>query len=160
MFEALVALDTDRVGLKAMSKRLDVPLTGWLASLVERGWTGDEFTAALMERKRIVNVMWRFMERFDFLLTPTTAAPAFPVDQAGPQAIAGQHVAPTAWIAFSALANLAGLPAASVPIGMTRDGRPIGLQITGRHLDDRGVLALAAVVESLFPRERWPGPAP
>jgi hypothetical protein len=26
----------------------------------------------------------------------------------------------------------------------------------GRHLDDRGVLALASVVESLYPRERWP----
>jgi aspartyl-tRNA(Asn)/glutamyl-tRNA(Gln) amidotransferase subunit A len=45
-----------------------------------------------------------------------------------------------------------------VPIGLTADGRPIGLQITGRHLDDRGVLALSAVVESLFPRGRWPGP--
>ena len=72
--------------------------------------------------------------------------------------IDGQSVAPTAWIAFSALANLTGLPAASVPIGATADGRPIGLQIMGRHLDDRGVLALAAVVETLYPRSRWPGP--
>ena len=68
-------------------------------------------------------------------------------------------MAPTAWIAFSALANLTGLPAASVPIGFTADGRPIGLQILGRHLDDRGVLGLASVVEQLYPRERWPGPA-
>ena len=111
-----------------------------------------------MERKRIVNTTWRFMEEHDFLLTPTTAAPAFAVDLDGPERIDGRAVAPTAWIAFSALANLTGLPAASVPIGLTADGRPIGLQITGRHLDDRGVLALSAVVESLFPRQRWPGP--
>ena len=158
MFETLVAMDTDRAGLKAMAKRQGVELTGWLAHLIEREWTGDQFTAALMARKRIVNTTWRFFQEFDFLLTPTTAAPAFAIDQAGPAEIAGQAVASTAWIAFSALANLTGLPAASVPIGFTADGRPIGLQILGRHLDDRGVLALASVVETLFPRSRWPGP--
>ena len=158
MFETLVALDTDRAGLKALARRQGVELTGWLADLVAREWSGDEFSAALMERKRIVNTTWRFFEQADFLLTPTTAAPAFAIDQPGPATIDGRAVAPTAWIAFSALANLTGLPAASVPIGFTEDGRPIGLQILGRHLDDRGVLALAAVVEGLYPRERWPGP--
>ena len=160
MFETLVALDTDRAGLRALAEQQGVALTGWLASLLERRWTGDEFSAALMERKRIVNATWRFMERFDFLLTPTTAAPAFPIDLDGPAQIDGRIVPPTAWIAFSALANLTGLPAASVPIGCTGDGRPIGLQIMGRHLDDRGVLVLAAVVETLYPKPAWPGPPP
>lgn len=159
MFETLVALDTDRAGLKAMAQQQGVVLTGWLAELVARDWSGDEFSAALMARKRVVNTTWRFFEEADFLLTPTTAAPAFGIDQFGPTHINGQPVSPTAWIAFSALANLTGLPAASVPIGFTADGRPIGLQILGRHLDDRGVLALAAGLEQLFPRERWPGPA-
>jgi aspartyl-tRNA(Asn)/glutamyl-tRNA(Gln) amidotransferase subunit A len=158
MFETLVALDTDRAGLRALARRQGVELTGWLAALVAREWSGDEFSAALMERKRIVNTTWRFFEEVDFLLTPTTAAPAFVVDQPGPATIDGHAVAPTAWIAFSALANLTGLPAASVPIGFTGDGRPIGLQVLGRHLDDRGVLALAAVLERLYPQERWPGP--
>ena len=159
MFETLVALDTDRAGLREMALRQGVMLTGWLAALIERAWTADEFGAALFERKRIVNTTWRFMQEFDFLLTPTTAAPAFAIDLDGPAQIDGQPVAPTAWIAFSALANLTGSPAASVPIGFTRDRRPIGLQIMGRHLDDRGVLALSAVVESLFPRGPRPGPA-
>jgi aspartyl-tRNA(Asn)/glutamyl-tRNA(Gln) amidotransferase subunit A len=158
MFEALVALDTDRAGLRAMALAQDVPLTGWLASLVERSWSGDEFTAALMARKRIVNATWRFMDRHEFLVTPTTASAAFSIDLAGPPEIDGRAVASTAWTAFSALANLTGLPAASVPIGFTADGRPIGLQIMGRHLDDRGVLALSALVESMYPRQRWPGP--
>jgi aspartyl-tRNA(Asn)/glutamyl-tRNA(Gln) amidotransferase subunit A len=158
-FETLVALDTDRAGLKALARRRGVSLTGWLAQIVERNWTGDEFSAALIERKRIANLTWRFFERFDFLLTPTTAAAAFAADLAGPERIDGRVVEPSAWIAFSALANLTGLPAASVPIGFTADGRPIGLQIMGRHLDDRGVLALASAVESLFPRDRWPCPA-
>lgn len=156
MFETLVAMDTDRAGLKTMAAQQGVVLTGWLAQLVERGWTGDEFTAATMTRKRIVNTTWRFFEDVDFLLTPTTAVPAFAIDQPGPARIDGHAVAPTAWIAFSALANLTGLPAATVPIGSSLDGLPIGLQILGRHLDDRGVLALASVVECLYPRTSWP----
>lgn len=55
------------------------------------------------------------------------------------------------------LVNLTGLPAASVPVGFTAEGLPIELRIMGRHLDDRGVLALAAVAESLYPmRDRRP----
>ena len=153
MFETLVALDTDRVGLRRMAEQQGVTLTGWLARLLARDWTGDEFTHALMERKRIVNTVWRFMERFDFLLTPTTASAAFPIDLEGPTHIAGQAVDTVAWLPFSSIANLTGLPAASVPVGFTAEGLPVGLQIMGRHLDDRGVLALAAVVEGLYPMQ-------
>jgi aspartyl-tRNA(Asn)/glutamyl-tRNA(Gln) amidotransferase subunit A len=151
MFETLVALDTDREGLRIMAAEQGVKLGGWLGSLVERAWTADEFTRAIVERKRIVNAVWRFMEQYDFLLTPTTAAPAFALDVDGPDEIDGKPVKRTDWLVFSAIANLTGLPAASVPIGFTQDGRPIGLQIMGKHLDDRGVLALSAVVESLYP---------
>lgn len=157
MFETLVAMETDRAGLAAMAERQNVALTGWLGHLIAHPWTADQFTAALMARKRIVNNCWRFMQQHQFLITPTTAAPAFAIERDGPPHIDGVAVPPTAWLAFSALANLTGLPAASVPIGSTTDGRPIGLQIMGRHLDDRGVLALAAVVEHLLPQPRWPG---
>jgi aspartyl-tRNA(Asn)/glutamyl-tRNA(Gln) amidotransferase subunit A len=76
----------------------------------------------------------------------------------GPAQINGVDVPGTAWLAFSALGNFTGLPAASVPVGRTRAGLPIGLQIMGRHLDDVGVLALSAVAESLFPMP-WPSVA-
>jgi aspartyl-tRNA(Asn)/glutamyl-tRNA(Gln) amidotransferase subunit A len=151
MFEALVALDTDREGLRNMAQRQGIALTGWLARLVAQPWSGEQFTRAIIERKRIVNAVWRFMEGFDFLLTPTTACAAFAIDLEGPALIDGQAVDSVAWLAFSSLANLTGLPAASVPVAFTAEGLPVGLQIMGRHLDDRGVLALAAAVESLFP---------
>jgi aspartyl-tRNA(Asn)/glutamyl-tRNA(Gln) amidotransferase subunit A len=153
MFETLVALDTDREGLRAMAAEQGVTLTGWLGRLVARDWSGEEFTRATMERKRIVNTTWRFMQGYDFLLTPTTASPAFAIDLDGPTHIAGQAVNSVAWLPFSSLANLTGLPAASVPVGFTKEGLPIGLQIMGRHLDDRGVLALSAAVESLYPMQ-------
>ena len=150
-FETLVALETDRRGLLRMAAEQGVTLEGWLARLLAREWTAQEFTDAQFERKRVVNATWRFMERFDFLLSPATACPAFGLDIEGPSIIAGIEVPTTAWVAFSALGNFTGLPTASVPVGLTRDGRPIGLQIMGRHLDDTGVLALSAVVEGLYP---------
>jgi aspartyl-tRNA(Asn)/glutamyl-tRNA(Gln) amidotransferase subunit A len=150
MFETLVAMDTDRAGLRRMAQEQGVTLGGWLSRLLAREWTADEFTWALMERKRIVNAAWRFMDRFDFFLTPTTGTPAFPVDTEGPTHIDGKPVHSAAWIPFSSLANLTGLPASSVPIGFTDEGLPLGLQIMGRHLDDRGVLGLSAAVENIF----------
>ena len=149
-------MDTDRTGLRALAAAQGVTLTGWLARLLARDWTGDEFSAALMARKRVVNAVWRFMEGVDFLLTPTTACAAFDLDLEGPTHIAGQPVNSVAWLPFSSLANLTGLPAASVPVGFTAEGLPIGLQIMGRHLDDRGVLALSAAVEGLRLAQRRP----
>jgi quercetin dioxygenase-like cupin family protein len=66
MFETLVAMDTDRAGLAAMAQQQGVVLSGWLAHLVAREWSADEFTAALMARKRIANLTWRFFQEFDF----------------------------------------------------------------------------------------------
>ncbi len=159
LLDTLVALETDRAGLKTMAADRGIELDGWIGSILERTWSADQFTAALMDRKRIANTVARFMDQFDFLLTPATATAAFAVDTYGPAEIAGRPLPPSAWVPFSALANFTGLPAASVPIGFTADGRPIGIQIMGRHLDDRGVLSLSAIFEAIFPTERWPGPA-
>lgn len=159
-FETLVGMETDRAGLRRMAQEQGVDLRDWLARLLARDWTADEFTAAQFERKRVVNATWRFMERYDFFLTPTTACAAFGLDMEGPATIAGRAVASNAWVAFSALGNFTGLPVASVPVGLTTGephaGLPVGLQIMGRHLDDLGVLAFSAAVESLYPPELPP----
>jgi aspartyl-tRNA(Asn)/glutamyl-tRNA(Gln) amidotransferase subunit A len=43
---------------------------------------------------------------------------------------------------FTVSANLAGLPAISVPCGFTRGGLPIGLQLTGRPFDESTLLRI------------------
>ena len=48
---------------------------------------------------------------------------------------------------FTVSANLAGLPAVSVPCGFTADRLPIGLQLTGRRFDEATVLRIAGAVE-------------
>ena len=47
---------------------------------------------------------------------------------------------------FTVPANLAGLPAISVPAGLSADGLPLGLQVIGRAFDEETVLRVAAVL--------------
>ena len=49
---------------------------------------------------------------------------------------------------FTVPANLAGLPAISVPAGLSADELPLGLQIIGRAFDEATVLRVAEVLES------------
>jgi aspartyl-tRNA(Asn)/glutamyl-tRNA(Gln) amidotransferase subunit A len=52
---------------------------------------------------------------------------------------------------FTVSANLAGLPAISVPCGFSPDRLPIGLQLTGRPFDEAGLLRLAHAYEQATP---------
>lgn len=81
----------------------------------------------------------RAFERVDILLCPTTPHVAFPYAQAAPATQADLTV----------LANVAGLPAASIPMGPGRDGLPTGLQIIGPRGADARVLAAAQAIEAL-----------
>ena len=53
---------------------------------------------------------------------------------------------------YSALYNLIGLPALSIPCGLTPEGLPAGLQIVGPWQADAAVLSIGAALEPLLPR--------
>ena len=55
---------------------------------------------------------------------------------------------------FTVGANLAGLPAITVPCGFTAARLPIGLQLTGRAMEDETVLRIADVYERATPWSR------
>jgi aspartyl-tRNA(Asn)/glutamyl-tRNA(Gln) amidotransferase subunit A len=150
-FEALVALDTDRRGLRALREATGIPFGPDLTSLLEREWSGDDFSDAVLGRKRTTNLMSSFMADWDLFVTPATAAAAFPLERDYPSTIAGRITGPGGFAPFSALANLTGLPAITLPAGLTADGRPVGLQIIGRHLGDNALLLAAAAFEAASP---------
>jgi aspartyl-tRNA(Asn)/glutamyl-tRNA(Gln) amidotransferase subunit A len=126
--------------------------------MIQRRWSATDFTDAIVARKRIANALWRFMKRFDLLLTPTVAVPAFEIDIPGPPTTDGKDVPPAqGWTPFTYVMNLTGQPAISAPVGWTRAGLPVGLQISGPHLGDEMVLRAAAAFESAAPwAPRWP----
>jgi aspartyl-tRNA(Asn)/glutamyl-tRNA(Gln) amidotransferase subunit A len=90
-------------------------------------------------------------EKYDLLVTPTLACPPFAIGLDNPTEIAGTPVGAYAWIPFTFPFNLTGQPAASVPVGFTRDGLPIGLQIVGRRFADVDVLRASAAFERARP---------
>ncbi len=156
-FWTLVAADTDLTGMRRLIAGREDQVSPHLVALVQKEWTGAEFTDAKAVRKMVVNKMWRFMERYDFLLTPTLAVPPFPVHMQGPEMIDGRMVDSGRWLAFTFPLNLTGQPAASIPAGFTKGGLPVGLQIIGRHLDDPMVLRASAAFETARPwADVWP----
>ncbi len=99
-------------------------------------------------------------ERFDLLLSPTMATPAFPVGSP-PEVIDGKAVH---WFSgytpFTYPINMIGHTAASVPCGFSSDGLPIGLHIVGRFGDEATVIAASAAFEEARPwAEARPGVA-
>ena len=60
---------------------------------------------------------------------------------------------------FTASANLAGLPAISLPCGYGASGLPVGLQLTGRAFDEETLLRLGAGYERDAPWWRDTPPA-
>jgi len=156
-FWGLVALDTDLKGMRALVDKFGDRMTPHLVEFLRWPWTSEELTSAVVIRKAVNNKMWKFMRRYDLLLTPTLAVPPFPVHMQGPEKIDGRIARHSEWLAFTFPINMTGQPAATVPAGWTDDGLPVGLQIVGRHLDDPLVLRASAAFEAAAPwRDRWP----
>ena len=90
--------------------------------------------------------------RADVLLTPTLGCEAFPQGQLWPERIGDQliELPHVDWAPFLADANLAGLPACALPMGLGDHGLPLSLQLTGPRLGDARLLAIAEAVESLL----------
>lgn len=74
--------------------------------------------------------MKRFHQKYDLLLTPSTAIPAFAAGVVAPDRPAGEEDW-TWWTPFSFPFNLTQQPAMSVPCGFSADGLPIGLHLVG-----------------------------
>ncbi len=78
----------------------------------------------------------------DALLTPTTPSAAF---------ARGENMDDPIKMylndLFTVPANLAGVPAASVPVGLDANGLPLGLQVIGKRFDEETVFAVSAALE-------------
>ncbi len=76
---------------------------------------------------------------------PTSPVPAFPIGERTADPVQ-MYLADV----FTVSANLAGVPAVSVPCGFTANQLPIGLQLTGRRFDESTLLRIADAYERDF----------
>ena len=106
---------------------------------------------ALRAGEKVSEKANRVFDRVDVLLTPTTAhrPPRIGVLDKGGTVSAALKSMPM--IAYAALWNVTGNPAASVPAGVGDDGLPLGVQLVGRRGDETTLLSLSAQLEAARP---------
>jgi len=95
---------------------------------------------------------WRQLFReWDVVVCPVMPTLAFSHDHrdmnAREMVVDGTVIPYVAQSVWSSVATLTGLPATAMPIGISEDGLPIGIQIVGPYLEDRTTITFAALVE-------------
>lgn len=88
----------------------------------------------------------------DALAWPATPAPSPPIADPVVELPSGRYPADFANVRLGGLGNLAGVPAASVPCGLTGERLPIGLQMLAPWREDERLLDLAELLEQTTDR--------
>ncbi|MBS4074738.1 amidase [Ameyamaea chiangmaiensis] len=124
-----------------------------------RGWgeVGSKLPLAEYLKARDKRIAYRQIAArqhatVDFVLSPTVAILPFGAGLTVPDA---RYPDWLTWGAIAFLHNMTGQPAASLPVGFSAGGLPIGMQIAGRAYDDLGVLRLSLTLESLLTAGRY-----
>jgi amidase len=114
------------------------------------GWVIDD-----AQRARL-RAQWReLFQSFDAVICPIMPTPAYPHDHSPDQDkrridIDGNDYVYTDQLAWPGIATLPGLPATAIPLGLSSEGLPVGVQIVGPWLEDRTPLRLAELIEREF----------
>ncbi|HEX8158233.1 MAG TPA: amidase [Solirubrobacteraceae bacterium] len=93
-------------------------------------------------------IVWA--QRYDAILTPALAQPPIPIgalDPCGPDPM-GTFARSGHFTPYTAISNVTGSPAISLPLGQRADGLPLAVQLIGRPAQEGSLLALAAQLEA------------
>jgi aspartyl-tRNA(Asn)/glutamyl-tRNA(Gln) amidotransferase subunit A len=123
----------------------------WVVKRFEggRAVTDAELAQALVRRAADQREFQDWMAPYAALLSPTAPIAAPPIETIDETS--------SPFSAMTRAGNYLDLPAASVPMGLTGEGLPAGLQIMGRMADETSVVALAAAFEAV---SGWNGRGP
>ena len=119
-------------------------------TMMHRDWI------ALNERREHIKWAWHdFFREWDVMISPVAAATAFPHDHAGERhdrtiVVNGREVSTTDQMFWAGFGLVALLPATVAPAGVSRDGLPAGVQITGPWFGDLTTIEVARLLEREF----------
>ncbi len=116
------------------------------------------YLAALETREKFIQQLDLTMADagVDALAVPTTPITAPEIDQESIRIGETDHSTRALLLRTNRPANLAGVPAITVPCGVTPSGLPVGLQLIGAVADEHLLLQIAAYFERLHPHSRHP----
>jgi aspartyl-tRNA(Asn)/glutamyl-tRNA(Gln) amidotransferase subunit A len=119
------------------------------AEMVRRGRTHGAvaYVDALSDFRRLQAELGVFFDTHDLLMTPTAGAMPWPAE----------HFGPIHHRTFTGFANVAGVPAITIPCDPSPDGHPIGFQLVAQYGADWRLVEMARQYEAHYPwAHRWP----
>jgi amidase len=133
----------------------DVEPCTWALAEQGRSQTGGDFLLAIEEAQRSTRRLaaWWAEDGFDLLLTPTCAEPPPRLGEfeAPPDNPLAPLLRAIPFGTFTAGFNTTGQPAISLPLHMTRDGLPVGVQLVAAYGREDVLLRVAAQLEQARP---------
>ncbi len=166
------------LGSKVGARDVERPTA--VIGLLGRSWSATDYALAARYLQKWARGAGAFFERYDVLLTPTLASPPIPIGALQPTA--AEKVALSAivglgagWLMrasglvrtlaeksfgffpYTALFNVNGQPAVSLPLHWGEAGLPVGMQFAARWGDEATLFRLSAQLEKARP---WIGRAP
>jgi aspartyl-tRNA(Asn)/glutamyl-tRNA(Gln) amidotransferase subunit A len=112
--------------------------------VLSAGYYDAYYTKASRVRALIGNDFTSAFQKCDVILSPVAPGPAFRINEKTSDPLTMYLVD-----IFSVTANLTGLPAITLPCGMSGGGLPLALQLTGPRFSETKLLGLGEVIESL-----------
>jgi Asp-tRNA(Asn)/Glu-tRNA(Gln) amidotransferase A subunit family amidase len=141
-----VIADSIRKGAVGQEAELSPMLREYVElATAETTLTYDEFLGACAERDKLRWDIVRQMEDVRILLSPVSAGPAFRHGEGSWRNGEKENYRDT--MRYSQWLNLVGLPGVAVPLGVSPEGLPIGVQVIGRPYEEELVLAVAEAIE-------------
>ncbi|MFP2904780.1 amidase [Pyxidicoccus sp. 3LFB2] len=134
--------------------------TSWEVTRFGAALKVSELQAALATFNQVSRTVGAFFVEHDVLLTPTVAVPPYKLgvlDAMVPKAPEDWYAHVFGLCPFTAVFNVTGQPAMSVPLYWNAEGLPIGVQFAGRFADEATLFRLAAQLEEARP---WAGRKP
>lgn len=113
--------------------------------VLSAGFYDDYYKKALAAAKMITKHLNSLFEQVDIIALPTSPETAFAIGDKldDPVKMYQSDI-------FTVFANIAGIPAISVPCGVDKNGLPIGLQLMSKRFDEQILLNAAYAFESAF----------
>ena len=122
-----------------------------------RETASPEYGKAIMQLQTITRRVVAFWDEYDVVITPTLAMLPVPIgwtweDTDGDPLVAFSRQ--TLFTPYTALVNVTGQPAMSLPLHMSESGLPVGVQLIARPFDEATLVRLAAQLEEARPWAR------
>jgi aspartyl-tRNA(Asn)/glutamyl-tRNA(Gln) amidotransferase subunit A len=111
--------------------------------VLSSGYYDAYFTKAQQVRKLIINKTDEVFKEASILLMPTVPSPAFTFGEKS-----NDPIEMFLGDLYTVFANLAGIPAISVPLGNHSNGMPFGIQLLANRFEESALLQMAQIIYS------------